>query len=43
MIDFQQILAFTALALSVGYLVKKFFFKKKKSAKHCGTDDCGCH
>jgi len=38
----QNILAITAVVLAVGFLVKKFFFKKK-SKESCGTDDCGCH
>jgi hypothetical protein len=37
----QEILAFAALGISVFFLIKKFFFKKKKSAKNCGND-CGC-
>ena len=38
----QQILVYFALAVAVGFLVKKFFFKKK-SKKNCGGDDgCGC-
>ncbi|MDI1256930.1 MAG: FeoB-associated Cys-rich membrane protein [Flavobacterium sp.] len=39
----QEILAFSALAIAVFFLARKFFFKKKKSAKNCGSDDCGCH
>ncbi len=41
----QNILVFTALALAVGFIVKKFILKpKKKSSKSCGGDDgCGCH
>jgi len=38
----QNILAITAVLLAIGFLVKKFFWKKK-SKKSCGTDDCGCH
>ncbi|HLA55821.1 MAG TPA: hypothetical protein VK623_06955 [Flavobacterium sp.] len=38
----QQIIAFTALALAIFFLAKKFFWKKK-SKKDCGSDDCGCH
>lgn len=38
----QEIIAFIALGIAVAFLIKKFFFKKKKS-KNCGTDDCGCH
>jgi plastocyanin domain-containing protein len=40
----QNILVFTAIALAIGFLVKKFFLKKTKSKKACGKDDgCGCH
>jgi large-conductance mechanosensitive channel len=39
----QEIIAFIILAVAVGFLIKKYFFKKKKSAKNCGSDDCGCH
>ncbi|AWI25025.1 FeoB-associated Cys-rich membrane protein [Flavobacterium pallidum] len=38
----QEILAFSTLALALAFLVRKFFFKKKKSAKNCGSDSCGC-
>jgi hypothetical protein len=38
----QEIIAFIALGIATAFLIKKFFFKKKK-AKNCGTDDCGCH
>ncbi|MBB1193049.1 FeoB-associated Cys-rich membrane protein [Flavobacterium sp. SOK18b] len=40
--DIQEILAFCALAVALGFLIKKFFFKKKKSDKNCGSGDCGC-
>ena len=40
----QEILAFTALGIALAFLIKKFFWKKKKkSNKDCGGDDCGCH
>lgn len=39
----QEIIAFIILALAVGFLAKKYFFKKKKSANSCASDDCGCH
>jgi hypothetical protein len=45
----QLILVYITLAISVGYVVKKFFLpkalfaSKKSSAKACGQDDCGCH
>jgi hypothetical protein len=38
----QNILAFLTLALSILFLFKKFFVKKKKSDKNCGGD-CACH
>ncbi|MDT0554252.1 FeoB-associated Cys-rich membrane protein [Urechidicola vernalis] len=40
---FQQILVFITVALAVGFLVKKYFFKSKKTTKSCGEDSCGCH
>lgn len=40
----QEIIAFIALGIAVAFLIKKFFFKKKKSDKNCGGDDsCGCN
>jgi hypothetical protein len=41
--DIQEIIAFTALGIALAFLIKKFFFKKNKSDKSCGSDDCGCH
>lgn len=38
----QEIIAFTILGFAIGFLVKKFFLKKKKSDKNCGGTDCGC-
>jgi hypothetical protein len=38
---FQEILAYVTLGIALVFLVKKFFFKKKKSDKNCG-EDCGC-
>ena len=38
----QEIIAFITLGIAIAFLIKKFFFKKKKS-KNCGSDDCGCH
>ncbi len=35
----QEIIAFAALFLAIAFLVRKFFWKKKKSAKGC--DGCG--
>jgi glycopeptide antibiotics resistance protein len=41
---FQEIVAFIALGIAVAFLFKKFFLKRKKSNKNCGSDDdCGCH
>ncbi|MBU2974686.1 hypothetical protein [Zobellia sp. B3R18] len=45
----QPILVYIVLAISVGYLVKKFllpkalFSSKKSNSKACGQDGCGCH
>ena len=41
----QNILVFSALALALFFLVRKFIWSpKKKSTKACGGDDsCGCH
>lgn len=39
----QNILVFTAIGLAIAFLVKKFVWKKSKSKKACGEDDCGCH
>jgi hypothetical protein len=36
----QNILAFSTLAIAIVFLIKKYFFKNKKSGKNCG--DCGC-
>jgi len=41
--DIQQILVYLSLAIAVGFLVKKFFWKKRpKKSKPC-SDDCACH
>ncbi|MDR9401675.1 MAG: FeoB-associated Cys-rich membrane protein, partial [Psychroflexus sp.] len=37
----QEILVFITVSFAVGYLIKKFFFKKK-SSNSCGSDNCGC-
>jgi hypothetical protein len=37
----QEILAFVVLLLAVGFLIRKYFWKKK-SDKDCGNGDCGC-
>ena len=40
----QEILVYITLAIAVGFLIKKFFWKKSKPKKACGGDDgCGCH
>lgn len=39
----QKIIAFIILGIALAFLIKKYFFKKKKSDKNCGSDDCGCH
>ncbi len=38
--DTQSIIAYIIVAGAVAFLVKKYFFKKKKSGD-CGSD-CGC-
>lgn len=38
----QEIIAFFLLAVAVGFLIKKYFWKQK-SDKNCGDKDCGCH
>ncbi|WP_370519223.1 FeoB-associated Cys-rich membrane protein [Flavobacterium sp. Sd200] len=40
--DIQQIIVYILVTASVAFLIKKYFFKKKK-AGNCGSDDCGCH
>ncbi|HQE33572.1 FeoB-associated Cys-rich membrane protein [Flavobacterium alvei] len=37
----QDILTYLTLAFAIVFLVKKFFFKKKKTNKNCG-EDCNC-
>ena len=40
----QNILAIAALIIALGFLITKFFLKKKQSKKSCGGEgDCGCH
>jgi hypothetical protein len=39
----QEILALITLGIAIVFLLKKFLFKKKKSNKNCGNDDCACH
>lgn len=38
----QEILSYLILGIAVVFLVKKFFFKKKKTDNNCG-EDCNCH
>lgn len=38
----QNILAFSVLAVSIVFLVRKFFIFNKKPNKNCGGD-CACH
>ena len=38
----QNILTYITLGIAVVFLVKKFFFEKKKTDKNCG-EDCNCH
>jgi len=37
----QDILTYITLGIAVAFLVRKFFFKKKKIDKNCG-EDCNC-
>ena len=37
----QEILVFVILGIAVGFLIRKYFWKKK-SKKNCGDNDCGC-
>jgi hypothetical protein len=41
----QNILAFTTGIAAVVFLMRKFFWKPKKTSSKtsCGTEDCGCH
>lgn len=41
--NLQEILVYIALFIAIGFLIKKFFWKKRtKKAKPC-SDDCACH
>jgi hypothetical protein len=40
--SFQEFLVLVTFLGAISFLVKKFFFKKKKTTKACGQDDCGC-
>ncbi|WP_188049190.1 FeoB-associated Cys-rich membrane protein [Flavobacterium sp. GP15] len=37
---YQEIIAFVVLGIAIAFLIKKFFFKSKKSDKDCGSG-CG--
>jgi|GEM_PF-588471 len=45
----QSFLVYIIVALSIGYILKKFFLpkklftSKKNTKKSCGNDNCGCH
>jgi len=41
--NIQEILVYITLALAIAFLVKKYFFKSKKSNSCGGNDSCGCH
>lgn len=44
--NWQNILAYLALALALAFLVRKFVWpkgKKKGNAPGCGEEDCNCH
>ena len=41
--NIQEILVYITVLIAVGFLVKKYFFKNKKTTKSCGEDDCGGH
>ena len=40
--DFQEILVWFTFIIAIGFLIKKFFFKKK-TKKACGVSSCGCN
>ncbi|WP_208111790.1 FeoB-associated Cys-rich membrane protein [Sunxiuqinia elliptica] len=42
-LNLQDILAYLAVITAVIFLIRKFFFNKKKSDSGCGGTDCGCH
>jgi hypothetical protein len=39
--DIQQILVYISLTIAIGFLGKKFFWKKKK--KRGCNENCGCY
>lgn len=39
----QEILVYITLAIAVGFLIKKFFWKKKDKKSTPCNDDCACH
>ncbi|MGV3697617.1 FeoB-associated Cys-rich membrane protein [Flavobacterium sp.] len=40
MMEIQEALVYLTVAVALAFLIRKFFWKKKK--KNC-DDDCGCH
>ena len=40
--EFQEVLVWITFLAAISFLLKKFFFKKKKNTKICGQDECGC-
>lgn len=38
----QEILVYLTVIAALAFLIRKFFWKKKKK-KNCGDDGCGCH
>jgi flagellar biogenesis protein FliO len=38
----QTILVMIAFIAAIAYLIRKFFWSSKKTAKACGMSDCGC-
>jgi hypothetical protein len=42
MMNVQDTIVYALVAGAFAFLIKKFFFKKKKAGS-CGSTDCGCH
>lgn len=41
---YQEIAAYGVLFITIFFIIKGLFFKKKKSGtKHCGVNDCDIH
>ncbi|WP_296143619.1 FeoB-associated Cys-rich membrane protein [uncultured Flavobacterium sp.] len=40
--DLQTVIMYVLVAGAFAFLVKKFFFKKKKKSGDCGNGDCRC-